>query len=162
SLILAAKCPRQNTAYFQERMRDKKIQSRFEWQVCGNLLAGQAAPGFADMCLARLELPLSVTVRDGKPPPRSMTGSAWGPAGPTRPRVPAEFPLIPHYQLLDGNLPRDGLVPSEPLYGREPDHADLSAWWGGYAEPQTAFAAWLRTMGAARTRDAVTHSHAIT
>jgi hypothetical protein len=79
----------------------------------------------------------------------------------TVPRVPAAFPLVANYELLQANNPGEGVVPSEPVYGREPDQADLSARWGGYAEPPAAFAAWLGTMGAARTR-AVTRPHAIT
>jgi len=75
ALVLAAKCPQQNFTYFQARMQDKDSFAEFEWQVCGNLLAAQTAPGFATFCLQQLVLPLAVTVRDDKAPPTRQTGS---------------------------------------------------------------------------------------
>src|SRR5689334_3695800 len=62
ALLLAAKCPRQNFTYFQERMATMDRGGDLEWQVCGNLLAAQAAPGFAAACLRELLLPLRVVV----------------------------------------------------------------------------------------------------
>jgi hypothetical protein len=67
ALILAAKCLRQNFTYFQARMAAGDVRGD-EWQVCGNLLAAQSAPGFAATCLGALELSLQVTVRDAKAP----------------------------------------------------------------------------------------------
>ena len=62
ALLLAARTPLANTAYFRARFDDEGHD--LEWQACGNLLAAQNAPGFAAGCLARCELELSVDVRD--------------------------------------------------------------------------------------------------
>src|SRR5262245_59435744 len=62
ALLLAAKAPLANPAYF--RARFDQGSEDLEWQACGNLLAAQNAPGFAAACLARCELELRVDVRD--------------------------------------------------------------------------------------------------
>jgi hypothetical protein len=72
ALILAARSPEVNAAYFAARMESLDKSPDLEWRVCGNLLAAQHDPRFVARCLRQLEFAIEITVRDGKKPQRGV------------------------------------------------------------------------------------------
>jgi hypothetical protein len=65
ALILAAKSPEANAAYFAARMAAIEWPD-LEWRVCGNLLAAQRDPRFVAQCVRQFEFAIDITVRDGR------------------------------------------------------------------------------------------------
>jgi hypothetical protein len=72
ALILAARSPEANAAYFAARMQSLDENPDLEWRVCGNLLAAQRDPRFVARCLGQLAFTIEITVRnEGVGPPAS-------------------------------------------------------------------------------------------
>jgi hypothetical protein len=74
ALILAAKSPEANSAYFATRMAALDKTPDLEWRVCGNLLAAQRDPRFIARCVRQLEFAIDITVRDDKQPMGGPSG----------------------------------------------------------------------------------------
>jgi hypothetical protein len=72
ALILAARSPEVNAAYFAARMQSLDKSPDLEWRVCGNLLAAQRDPRFVARCVRQLEFAIDITVRDGRRPVRGV------------------------------------------------------------------------------------------
>ena len=68
ALILAAKSPEANSAYFATRFAALAESPDLEWQVCGNILASLREPGFTASCLRIFQFSLRIEVTDGRPP----------------------------------------------------------------------------------------------
>jgi hypothetical protein len=75
ALILAARSPEVNAAYFAARMESLDNSPDLEWRVCGNLLAEQRDPRFVRDCLAQLAFAIDITVRNEGVRPPASSGS---------------------------------------------------------------------------------------
>jgi hypothetical protein len=70
TLLLAAKSPEVNSAYFQARMAARADEPDLEWRACGDLLAAQRDPRFFAECVQHFAFVVELTVVDERRPSR--------------------------------------------------------------------------------------------
>jgi hypothetical protein len=147
-LLLAARDPEANQAWFAERFASLGDNRNREWRVCGNLLATRATPEFALACVQSLVYGLTVKVVDSKPPPCRC--HCFGGPVASKLQLPAGFPPIPVYRLDASNdeSRAAGLrcVPFQRERLLEPKQLDTTP-----VSPQRAYRDWLCSMGDRRT-----------
>ena len=74
ALLLAAKSPEVNSAYFQVRMAALADEPDLEWRACGNLLAAQRDPRFLADCVRHFAFVVELTVVDERRRPNRGSG----------------------------------------------------------------------------------------